>query len=173
MSTRFKELPPFEAWDDAEMRSAPFGVAAFFIVGALQAVGVISPMYRDTLAPVSGMASAFLTALTLSLAYYHKRWMLGIGGAVLFIILPLVTNLLWARVSGRSLIYPTIALLLMGIFGLQAIHRKISGPKCVDPFDEELRRMVEDTASNFTWMDRVSWLCLAGGAIVLLILVVR
>jgi hypothetical protein len=173
MSTRFKELPPFEAWEDAEMRSVAFGVAGFFIVGALQAVGAISPMHRDTLAPVSGMVSAFLIALTLSLAYYHKRWMLGIGGAALFLILPLVTNLLWVRISGRSLIYPTIALGLLGIFGLQAVHRRISGPQWVDPLDEELRNMMEDKVSNFTWVDRVTWLCFVGGAIVLLILLVR
>ena len=155
------------------MRSVAFAVAGFFIVGALQAVGAISPMYRDSLAPVSGLASAFLIALTLSLAYYHKRWMLGIGGATLFLILPLVTNLLWVRVSGRSPIYPTILLGLLGVFGLQAIHRRISGPKWVDPMDEELRSLMVEVDSKFTWVDRVTWLCFACGAIVLLILLVR
>ena len=170
MSTQFKELPPFEAWEDAEMRSVAFGVAGFFMVGALQAAGVISPMYRDTLAPASGMVSAFLIALTLLLVYYHERWILGIGGAALFLILPLVTNLLWVRISDRSLIYPLIVLGMFGIFGLQAIHRKISGPQWVDPLDEELRDMMEDKVSNFTCVDRVTWLCFASGAIVLLIL---
>ncbi len=30
-----------------------------------------------------------------------------------------------------------------------------------------------DMDSNFTWVDRVTWLCFAGGAIVVLILLVR
>jgi len=155
------------------MRSVAFGVAGFFIAGALQAVGAIPPMYREVLVPVSGMLSAFLIGLTLSVAYYHKHWKLGIGGAALFLILPFVTNLLWVRISGRSLIYPTIALGLLGVFGLQAIHRRISGPHWVDPMDEELRQMIEDKDPNFTWVDRVTWLCFVGGAIVLLILLVR
>ena len=173
MSTRFKELQPLEAWEDAEMRSLAFGVAGFFIVGALQAVGAISPMYRDALVPVSGMVSAFLIALILLIAYYHKRWMLGIGGAALFLILPLVTNLLWVKISGRSLIYPMVVLGLLGILALQAIHRKISGPQWVDPMDEELRKMMEDKDPNFTWVDRITWLCFAGGVILLLGLLVR
>jgi hypothetical protein len=170
MSTQFNELRPFEAWEDAEMRSVAFGVAGFFIVGALQAVGAIPPIYRDALAPASGMVSAFLVALTLSVAYYHKRWMLGIGGATLFLILPVVTNLFWVRISGRSLIYPTIVLGLLGILSLRAIHRRISGPQWVDPLDEELRNMMED---NFTCVHRVTWICFAAGAIVLLMLLIR
>src|SRR5882724_12875147 len=99
MSTRFKELRPFEAWNDAEMRSVAFGVAGFFVVGALQAAGALPTIYRDTLAPVSGMVSAFLIALTLSVAYYHTRWMLGIGGAAFFLILPLLKSRCWLELS--------------------------------------------------------------------------
>jgi len=155
------------------MRSVAFGVAGFFVVGALQAAGATPTIYRDTLAPVSGMVSAFLMALTLSVAYYHKRWMVGIGGATLFLVLPLVINMLWIKVSGRSLIYPTIAVGLLGIFGLQTIHRRMSGPRWVDPTDEELQNLMADVDSNFTWVDRVTWLCFAGGAIGLLILLAR
>jgi len=173
MSTRFKELRPFEAWNDAEMRSVAFGVAGFFVVGALQAAGALPTIYRDTLAPVSGMVSAFLIALTLSVAYYHKRWMLGIGGAAFFLILPLVTNLLWVRISGRSLIYPMIVVGLLGIISLRAVHRSISGPHWEDPIDRELRDLMEDIDSNITWKDRVTWLCFAAAAIMLLILLVR
>ncbi len=150
-----------------------FGVAGFFVVGALQTAGTNPTIYWDTLAPVSGMVSAFLIALTLSVAYYHKRWMVGIAGAALFLMLPLVINLLWVRISGWSLLYPTIAVGLLGIFGLQAIHRRMSGPRWVDPMDEELRNLIADVDSNFTWMDRVTWLCFAGGAIALLILSAR
>src|SRR5882724_9493575 len=100
MSTRFKELRPYEAWADAEMRAVAFGVAGFFVVGALQATGAIPTIYRDTVAPVSGMVSAFLIALALAVAYHHKRWMLGVGAAAFFLILPLATNRLWVRVFG-------------------------------------------------------------------------
>src|SRR6266853_2992887 len=92
MSTRFKELRPYEAWEEAEMRSVAIGVAGFFVGVALQTAGDTPIVYWQELVPVSGMVSAFLTALTLSLAYYHKRWMLGIGGAALFLILPVVAN---------------------------------------------------------------------------------
>ncbi len=84
------------------MRSVAFGVAAFLVVGAFQAVGAILTICRNTLAPVSGMLSAFLIALTLSLAYYHKRWMLGIGGAALFLILPVLANLLYENLWSLS-----------------------------------------------------------------------
>jgi hypothetical protein len=173
MSTRFKELRPFEAWSDAEMRSVPFGVAGFFFVGALQAAGAIPTIYRGALAPVSGMVSAFLIALTLSVAYYHIRWMLGIGGAAFFSILPLATNLLWVRISGRSLIYPATVVGLLGIISIQAVHRRISGPHWEDPLDKELQHLVEEIDSRITWRDRVTWLCFAAAAIILLILFVR
>ena len=155
------------------MRSVAFGAAGFFVIGALQAAGAIPTIYRDTLAPVSGMVSTFLVALTLSVAYYHKRWTLGIGGAALFLILPLLTNLLWVRVFGQSLIYPTIVVALLGIFGLQAIHWRISGPQWEDPMDAELRNLMEHSDANITWKDRVTWLCFAVAAIVLLILLLR
>ena len=160
------------------MRSVAFGVAGFFVVGALQASGAIPAIYRDTLAPVSGMVSAFLMALALSVAYYHKRWMLGVGGAALFLILPFVTNLSCVRISGRSLIYPTIVVGLLGVCCLRETHRKISGTRWEDPLDEELRHLMADLDSKLlgwieSWVDRVTWLCFAGGAIILLILFLR
>ena len=81
--------------------------------------------------------------------------------------------MLWIKISGRSLMYPMIVVGLLGIFGLQAVHRMISGPRWEDPLDKELLSMMEESDSNFTWVDRVTWLCFAGGAIVLLILLVR
>jgi hypothetical protein len=173
MSTRFKELRPYEAWEEAEMRSVAIGVAGFFVGVALQTAGDAPIVYWQESVPVSGTVSAFLIALTLSVAYYHKRWMLGIGGAALFLILPLVISMLWIKISGRSLRYPMIVVGLLGIFGLQAVHRMISGPRWEDPLDKELLSMMEESDSNFTWVDRVTWLCFAGGAIVLLILLVR
>jgi len=49
----------------------------------------------------------------------------------------------------------------------------ISGPQWEDPMDKELLSMMEESDSNFTWVDRVTWFCFAGGAIVLLILLAR
>jgi hypothetical protein len=122
------------------------------------------------------MVSAFLMALILSVAYYHKRQSLGICGAILALMLPYTVNLLWIRLSGRSLIYPAIALVLLGVFSVHQIHRRLSGPQWVDNDDEEIRIMMgemEEIDSNFTWMDRVTWLCFAGAVIVLLILLIR
>jgi hypothetical protein len=122
----------------------------------------------------SGMLAAFLTTLTLSLAYYDRRWKLGVGGAILFSILPFFVNVLWARFSDRSLIYPMAALGFLGILILATIHRKVSGPRWDgDIEDELLKEFIADVDSNVTWKDRVTWLCLAGAAILLLILLIR
>jgi hypothetical protein len=176
MDIQLKQLPPSEAWEDIERRSMAAAVAGFFAVATLQTAAPIPPPYRDSLATVSGMVSAFLIALILSVAYYHKRWSLGICGTTLAVMLPYTANILWIRLSGRSLIYPTIALVLLGIFCMHRIHRRLSGPRWVDNDDEEIRIMIgemEDIDSSFTWMDRVTWLCFVGAVIVLLILLIR
>jgi len=85
----------------------------------------------------------------------------------------LVTNLLWVRISGRSLIYPMIVVGLLGIISLRAVHRSISGPHWEDPIDRELRDLMEDIDSNITWKDRVTWLCFAAAAIMLFDSLVR
>jgi len=59
--------------------------------------------------------------------------------------------------------YPTIVVGLLGICGLQAIHRRISGTPWEDPVDEELRNHMVDMDSNFTWVDHFTWVCFAGG----------
>jgi len=120
------------------------------------------------------MLAAFLMTLTLSLAYYHRRWKLGVGGAMLSSILPFFVNVLWARFSGRSLVYPMVALGFLGILILTTIHRKISGPRWDgDIEDEVLKEFIAEVDSNVTWKDRVTWLRFAGAAILLLILLFR
>jgi len=173
MSAQLKELQPYEAWEDIQRRSFAAVAAGFVIVGILQAAGASPVLYRNTLAPASGMMTAFLAALIVSVAYYHGCWKLGIYGAILSLAGPWSLNLLWIRLSGRSLIYPTIALGLLGIVSVHLIHRRLSGPRWVDVEDEEIRRLMEHMDSNFTWVDRVTWLCLTSAVIILLILLLR
>lgn len=126
------------------------------------------------LAPASGLVAAFLTALTLSLAYYHKPWNLGIIGAAVTLILPYSVNFLCVRFTGRSLLYPVVALVLVGVISLWAVHRRISGPRWEDDIEEALiRKMTEESESKATRVDRVTWLCIAVGVVVLLVLLLR
>jgi hypothetical protein len=81
------------------------GVAGFVFVGALQAAGAVPAIYRQTLAPASGSLAAFLTALTLFVAYYHDRWSFGVLGAVLTLTLPYSINLAWIRFTGRCALH--------------------------------------------------------------------
>jgi hypothetical protein len=174
MDTPFKKLPPSEAWGEAERRSLAIGIAGLVVVGALQSAGAIPAIYRQSLAPASGLVAAFLTALTLFLAYYHNRRNLGAFGAALTLILPCSVNLLWVRFTGRSLIYPVVAVVLFGVFGLWTVHRRISGPQWEDdPEEAIIRQMMEESESNVTWVDRVTWLCIAVGTMVLLVLLLR
>src|SRR6266550_3655052 len=101
MDTDLKELRPSQAWEEAERRSLAIGIAGFVLVGALQAAGAVPAIYRQSLAPASGLVAAFLAALTLSVAYYHNRWSVGVFGAALTLILPYSVNLLWVRFTGR------------------------------------------------------------------------
>jgi hypothetical protein len=173
MSTHLKELPPYEAWGDIERRSFAAASAGVVVAGVLQAAGAIPVVYRDSLTPASGVSTGFLAALVLSVAYYHRRWKLGICGAAASLILLYSLNFLWIRLSGRSLIYPTVALGLTGIFTMHFIHRRLSGPRWVDVLDEEIRSLMERADSNMTWKDRVTWLCLAVALIMLIILLAR
>ena len=150
------------------------GAAGFLVVGALQAAGAIPTIYRDSLVIVSGMLAAFLMTLALSIAHYHRRRRLGLFGAVLSLLLPYFVNILWARFSSRSLLYPTVAVALFGLFTLLAIHRRISGPQLEDDIEEELiKKFIEDVESSLAWHDRVIWICFACGSALLLVLLLR
>lgn len=174
MDTALKKLPPSQAWQEVERRSLAVGVAGFVFVGALQAAGAVPPIYRQTLAPVSGSVAAFLTALTLFMAYYHNRWNLAVFGAALTLTLPYSVNLLWVRFTGRSLLYPFVALVLLGAISLWFVHRRISGSQWEDDIEEALiRKMMEEFESNITWADRVMWLCVAVALVLLLVLLLR
>jgi len=174
MGTPLRQLGPSEAFDDSARRSFAAGAAGFLVFGCLQTARAHPTIYRESLFIASGMLAAFLTTLTRSLAYYHRRWKLGVGGAILFSMLPFFVNVLWARFSDRSLIYPMVALGFLGILILATIHRKVSGPRWDgDIEDEVLKEFIADVESNVTWKDRVTWLCFAGAAILLLILLFR
>lgn len=172
MGTSLRQLGPSEAFHDSERRSFAAAAAGFLVFGCLQTA--LPTIYRESLFIASGMLAAFLMTLTLSIAYYHRRWKLGVGGAMLSLILPFLVNVLWARFSGRSLVYPMVALGFLGTLILATIHRKISGPRWDgDIEDEVLKEFIAEVESNVTWKDRVTWLCFAGAAILLLILLFR
>jgi len=174
MGTPLRQLGPSEAFDESLGRSLAAGAAGFLVFGCLQAGGALPTIYRESLFVAAGMLAAILTTFTLSLANYHRRWKFGVGGAIVFSSLPFVVSVLWARFSDRSLIYPTIALGFLGILVLDTIHRKISGPRWDgDIEDELLKEFIAEVDSNITWKDRVTWLCFAGAAILLLIILFR
>src|SRR5262249_34489504 len=102
MKTEFKRLTPAEAWEDAERRSLAIGTVGCVGVGVLQAAGAIPTLYRVSLAPASGFAATFLTALALFVAYYHNRWRLGICVPFVTLCLPYTLSFLWIRFSDRS-----------------------------------------------------------------------
>src|ERR1700745_1029652 len=120
------------------------------------------------------MLAAFLTALTMFIAYYHGRWKLGIRGGALSLALSFFVNIMWARFSTRSLIYPMMLLASpMGIFPWLE-HRKISGRRWDGEIEEELiKNFVGDVDCNLTWKDRVTYLCFISCAILLLILLLH
>ena len=175
MGTQLTQMRPSEVWEEAERRSIAMGFAGFFVVGAFQAAGVLPIIDRQTLGPISGTVSAFLTSLTLLIAYYHKSWRLGITGTALSLILPFSVNLLWIRLSHLSLIYPTVALVLLGVISVHLAHRSISGPQLLEDEGEEelIRIFIEEMDSNFTSKDRVIWLCFTAGLILVLVLLLR
>jgi hypothetical protein len=140
MGTPLKNLGPSEAFDDSVGRSVAAGAGGFLVFGSLQAAGAFPTIYRESLFVASGMLAAFLMTLALSLAYYHRRWRLGVGGATLSLILPFFVNILWAKYLGHSLVYPTAALVFLGAFVLWAGHRKISGPHWEGGIENELMR---------------------------------
>lgn len=95
------------------------------MAGSLDAAGAI----RQPFLIICGMETAFFGVLTMSLAYYHKLWKLGVWGGAFSSLLPYFMNLLWIRFSNRSLIYPAVALVLFGPVFVEMVHRKISGPR--------------------------------------------
>jgi hypothetical protein len=64
--------------------------------------------------------------------------------------------------------------ILLGGTIVELIHRKISGPQPEDALEEEaIRRLIEETHSSITWVDRVTYLCFAVGFVMLLVLALR
>lgn len=174
MGNKLRHLAPSEAFDDAVRRSFAAAAAGFLVFGALHAGGALPTVYRESLLLVSGISATFFVTLTLLLAYYHHRWKLGASAAVLFLILPFAINLIWATLSAGSLIYSTLTFVLFGGIALGIGHRRISGSLWDGDIEDELiKELVDDVDSNFTWKDRVIWICFSGGIILALILLLR
>ncbi len=173
MGTKLKNLRPSEAFEDAMRRSLAAGFGGFLVLGAVNTSGAIPVLY-SSLVIVSGMEAAFLGSLTLLVAYYHRRWKLGFFGAVLSLCLPYFVNLVWMKLSGRSLIYAVATLVILGGVTVEVIHRKISGPQPDDDIEEEqIRNFIGEMDANFTWVDRVTWLCITVGVVMLFVLLSR
>jgi hypothetical protein len=174
MNTAFNRLPPSEAWEEAQNRSLAIGIAGCVVAGALQAAGAIPTLYRASLAPASTLAAAFLTALALFVAHYHNRWLLGVRIAAVTVLVPYIVNFLWVRFSGRSLLYSTAAVILVGAISLSVMHRRFVGPSLEDDAEEAIiREMMEDSAFNLTRIEKATRLCVIVGVVLLLILLLR
>jgi hypothetical protein len=170
---KLRSLRPSEAFQDFVRRSLAAGAAGFLVSGALNTSDVIPPLYRS-LVIVSGMEAAFFGSLTLLVAYYQGRWRLGFLGAVLSVVLPYFMNFVWITLPRRSLIYPAAVLVILGGVAIEIIHRKISGPQPDDGIEEALiRTLVQEIDSKLTWVDRITWICVTVGVIILLVLVLR
>jgi hypothetical protein len=174
MNTEFNRLSPSEAWEEAQRRSWAIGIAGCVATAASQAAGAIPTLSRASLAPASGFAAAFLTALALFVAYYHNRWRLGICIAAVTLFVPYTANFLWIRFSGLSLLYSTAALILVGAISLNLLHRRFAGPRLEDDAEEAIiREKMEDPAFNLTWVEKVTLLCSIVGVALLLIISFR
>jgi predicted membrane metal-binding protein len=157
---KLRSLRPSEAFQDFVRRSLAAGAAGFLVSGALNTSDVIPPLYRS-LVIVSGMEAAFFGSLTLL-------------GAVLSVVLPYFMNFVWITLPRRSLIYPAAVLVILGGVAIEIIHRKISGPQPDDGIEEALiRTLVQEIDSKLTWVDRITWICVTVGVIILLVLVLR
>jgi hypothetical protein len=173
MLTKLRDLRPSQAFDGSVGRAWAAGAAAFLIFGSLKAAGVLPILCREPLVLVSGMTGAFLSALVLALAHYHKRMKLGICAGAVFFVLPFIVNAVWAKLFDLSLIYPTAALIVFSGILVQVAHQKILGPQPEDEIEEELiRQMVED-APRLTWMEKATRWCFLVGMILFLILLAR
>jgi hypothetical protein len=65
-------------------------------------------------------------------------------------------------------------LVLVGVISLWAMHRRFAGPSLEDDVEEAMiRKMMEDPVFNFTWAERVTWLCVIVGMALLFILLLR
>ena len=172
MKTAFKSLTPAEVWEESQRRSLAIGIAGWAVVGSLQASGAIPTLYRPSLAPASGLVATFLTALVLFLAHYHGRWRVGACMAVIAFCLPYAVNLVWARFSHLSLLYPLATVAVGGAVGLYLLHRRYSGPT---PDDDVELILIDQLLADFhpTWMERITALCIIFGLVLLLILLLR
>jgi hypothetical protein len=93
MSDRMRGLDSAAAFREAIYRSVPFGILAAF-VGATFCY--MSHWYNPQLAKVLFVAlsvSGFTATLSLLVAYYHRRVLLGLAAAVGAFVLPIVAVL--------------------------------------------------------------------------------
>lgn len=170
MRTKLRSLRPWEAFDDALRRAFAGAAVGFLVAGSIHAGGA----FGESFLIVCGMESAFFGVLTMSLAYYHKSWKLGFLAVILSALVPYIVNVQWIRFSARSLIFPTAALFLLGAIIVEMAHRKISGPRADYAAEEEaIRNLIQEVDSNFTWVDRVMWICFTAGAVLLLVMLFR
>ena len=159
------------AFEDAVRRSLAATAGGFLVGGCLSAMDV----FNERVLVLATMESAFLGTLALLLAYYHKRWMLGVLAVVIAVGTPFAATTLWVKFLSIPLIYLAGVLLLFGGAILEIAHRKIAGPQPEDELEEQaIRAMIDHfKPTNITWMDRTTWLCITASLIILLFLWLR
>src|SRR5579859_6754174 len=89
-----RDLSPSAAWQEAERRSIPFCIIGFFVTGLLVLFAGPSALQQDIvfLSAVAGAATVFFVALTVFIAYYHKKWLYGILAAILVLLVIFTIN---------------------------------------------------------------------------------
>ena len=66
------------------------------------------------------------------------------------------------------------AVVLLGIISVWTMHRRLAGTSLEDdPEVAIIQKMMEDPKFNLTWAERLTWLCITIGAVLLLILLLR
>ncbi len=141
MGTPLRELSPSRAFEEVGGRSYAISVAAGVAVAMLQAIGILPILYRPSLAPASAALSALFTSQALFLTFYHRRAVLAIWGTAISWVMPFLLNLLWARFTQLSLLYPLMTVWIGGEIAFCVIHYRVSGPDPeLDALAEELDR---------------------------------
>jgi|HubBroStandDraft_1064217.scaffolds.fasta_scaffold225701_1 hypothetical protein len=168
MGSRLRELRPAAAWRETERRAIAVGIVGFFTFGLLQSLGV--PILQKPIqAAIAGMVASFLTLLAVSVAYYHRSWVMGALSAACFSF-PFGALALWSRISNQPLLIPGGIVGLAGYLALKRLH--ISASKQIaDTFYSDLVQADESEFQSQPHWSAIAFLVtIVLGAIVMLIL---
>lgn len=148
--TRLRSLSPAVAWNEAERRAIPVGIVGFFVSGL--AVVFAAPAAPADQVPAFwaffGAAAGFFVSLSLSLAYYRRRWIPYALYAMGSTAVLCGTGYAELRLAGHGVgftqllalvVFPSVLLYI----GLHWLHIRM----CSGESAEYLRDLVEDESA--------------------------